>query len=245
MECGQKTTVKRINLREGWNDFWSRVYGFYGVFPRTLRDLTIRPGHATREFLNGNRVKYYGPVGYFFFLISLYLLVMSMLGITAEEIGKATVGALAKPGSSQDQFNSNLFNWMTENQRIGAFLMIPFYALGAKMFFRRERLNFLEHSVLIFYTQGHVQWLSIFGLFSFVLVGYFPSFYFLLILQVLYYAYACVQLYQTYRPWAAFMRGVLVNLFFFGFFIILTTVAIIIAFIVNPELMEQLRPSNN
>lgn len=79
--CGQRTHVKRISLREGWNDFWARVYGFDGMFPNTLRDLTLRPGVAARIFISGNRVKYYGPVGYFFLMITVFLLLLDLLNI--------------------------------------------------------------------------------------------------------------------------------------------------------------------
>jgi Protein of unknown function (DUF3667) len=77
--CGQRMTVKRITFREGWNDFWARIYGFDGMFPNTLRDLTVRPGKASQLVIDGNRVKYYGPVGYFFLMITLLCLVGSLL----------------------------------------------------------------------------------------------------------------------------------------------------------------------
>lgn len=244
-QCGQKANVKRITWREGWNDFWARIYGFDGMFPRTLRDLTIRPGHATREFLNGNRVKYYGPVGYFFFIISLYVLVMSMLEIDPHEVIRAMGADYTKPGTGQAQFNSQMVTWMNNNQRLVSFLMIPFYVLGAKLFFRREKLNYLEHSVLIFYTQGHLQWFSILSLCSLAWLGLFPGFFYFVSLQFVYYSIACVQLYRSYRPWSAFIRGLLVNLFFWIVFMLAISIAIGIAVASDPVLMEQIRPSNN
>lgn len=174
-ECGQKTAVKRINLREGWNDFWGRVYGFDGMLPRTLRDLTIRPGHATREFLKGNRVKYYGPVGYFFFVIGLYAIVMSILKIESQEVIRAMGLDFAKPGTAPEQFNRQMVPWINDNQRLISFLMIPFYVFGATLFFRREKLNYLEHSVLIFYTQGHLQLISISSLCTLAWFDIFPG----------------------------------------------------------------------
>jgi Protein of unknown function (DUF3667) len=240
--CGQRLGVKRITFREAWEDFWARTYGFDGMFPRTLRDLTLRPGYATRDFLNGNRTKYYGPIGYFFFVIGLYVLVMSILKINPVDLVKA-MGVTPKPGAGQEQFNSKMFSWINDNQRLAAFLMIPFYVLGAKIFFRKEKLNFLEHSVLVFYCQGHVQWLSILALFSFAWFELFPSFLFLIIPQVLLYSFACMQLYKAYRPLAAFMRGLLVNLFFWIFFVIIIVASLVIAMVLNPALLEQL-PAN-
>ena len=87
--CGQRAIVKRITFREGWNDFWARVYGSDGMFPNTLRDLTIRPGKASQLFINGNRTRYYGPVGYFFLMITLLYLVGSLLDVPITEFMKS------------------------------------------------------------------------------------------------------------------------------------------------------------
>src|SRR5882762_8751747 len=80
-QCGQRLDVKRLTFKEGWHDFWARIYGLDGMFPRTFRDLTLRPGYASKEFIRGNRAKYYGPVGYFFLMITLFLLLLSMIGL--------------------------------------------------------------------------------------------------------------------------------------------------------------------
>src|SRR5258705_13671611 len=104
--CGQRSGVKRITLREGWHDFLARVYGFDGMFPRTLRDLTLRPGFAAKEFIRGNRMKYYGPVGYFFLMITLFLLVIGFTGTELKDFMQQN-GALISPkmgGEGQQEF---------------------------------------------------------------------------------------------------------------------------------------------
>jgi hypothetical protein len=47
--CGQPNPPKKISIKNVWNDFVSRTYGFDGMFPRTIRDLTIRPGAAANR----------------------------------------------------------------------------------------------------------------------------------------------------------------------------------------------------
>src|SRR6187397_2984313 len=83
--CGQSNPPKRLNLKTLWFDFQSRVYGFDGMFPRTLKDLTLRPGAVTRSYISGNRVLYYGPVGYFFIMITVYLLLASLIDVDLSE----------------------------------------------------------------------------------------------------------------------------------------------------------------
>lgn len=245
--CGQRSNVKRITLREGWNDFWSRVYGFDGMFPRTLRDLTLRPGQAARTFINGNRVMYYGPVGYFFFMISLYLLVMSMLSIDPIELTREIASdlATAKPGSGQEKLNAGMAQWINDNQRLVSFIFIPIQVLWLWILFRKSALNFLEHSVMVLYTQGHIQWISIVFLFVFKFTGYFLDFSLLLLSQFVYFCFACVQLYDMYRPFGAIMRALLSQILYWITLMFVITIILTIVLAMNPELMEQIRPSNN
>jgi len=138
--CGQRTNVKRINLKEVWHDFWSRVYGFDGMFPRTLRDLTVQPGVVVQTYINRNRIKYYRPVGYFFFMISLCLLLFSIIDLDYMEYMKGMQSRLAG-----DQYQAKNFQkisrFVTDNIKIFAFLIIPFQALSAQyFFFKKERI---------------------------------------------------------------------------------------------------------
>src|SRR5436190_20549130 len=159
--CGQRTTVKRITLREGFNEFWSKVYGFDGVFFRTIRDLTIRPGLASKRFIQGNRIAYYGPVGYFFLMITVYLLVLSMLDYNILDFMKGTQESMQLQGS-RNKFTDIIQAYIAENIKLFIFLIIPVQAWCARyLFFRKNGYNFLENMVLPLYIVGHQQWLSI------------------------------------------------------------------------------------
>jgi hypothetical protein len=246
-ECGQRSNVKRITLREGWNDFWSRVYGFDGMFPRTLRDMTLRPGHASRTYIKGNRVMYYGPVGYFFLMITLYLLVMSILSIDPLELTREIASGVAtpKPGSGQDKFNTDMAQWINDNQRLVSFVFIPCQVLWLVFLFRKSALNFLEHSVMVLYLNGHFQWISIIFLFVFKFTGYFLDFSLLMLLQFVYFCFGCVQLYDMYKPFSAVVRAFFSYvLYWISLFLVITAVMVVVIAL-NPELVEQLRPSSN
>ena len=161
--CSQRTAVKRITFKEGWHDFWARIYGFDGMFPRTLRDLTIRPGVAATRFIGGNRVLYYGPVGYFFLMITLMLLVYDMMGISFLEVMKASGQVMVKTDTkNQEVFTQKIFQAISDNLKIFFFLFIPFQAFAARfVFFRKAGFNFMEHSILPFYVMGHDLWMNI------------------------------------------------------------------------------------
>jgi hypothetical protein len=246
--CGQRTSVKRITFREGWNDFWARIYGFDGMFPRTLRDLTIRPGKAAQLFMEGNRARYYGPVGYFFLMITLFLLVLSLLGINftdfTSSVGK--YGFIPERGKNQEVAFQLLIQFVSDNIKVISFVIIPLQAVGAKyIFFRKSKYNFLEHMVLPFYVQGHIYWTNII---SAVYFKFSHSFILNIVVAFFVYAYfpfAFTTLFTDQSKIKVFLKGLGVLIVGQLLMSILIVVIGFIALKINPELYELIKPSNN
>jgi Protein of unknown function (DUF3667). len=248
--CGQRTGVKRITFREGWNDFWARIYGFDGMFPRTLRDLSIRPGTATREFLRGNRTKYYGPVGYFFLMITLLYLVASLLGIDIIDFLRSATDngfqSAPKKGSGQEKVMENVLRIVSDNMKLVTFIYIPIQAFSTRyVFFRKSGFNYLEHTILPFYVQGHIYWLSIISLFYYSFTDYFIPNWVAVLISLLFASFAFMNFFTHQSRLKAFLKGVGVYVFSYFLFMILVVFGVILYFILNPEALEMIRPSNN
>jgi Protein of unknown function (DUF3667) len=247
--CAQRTEVKRITFREGWNDFWARVYGFDGMFPRTIHDLTIRPGKATRLFIEGNRAKYYGPVGYYFLMITLYLLVMSLLEISFHDYTKAMNKEMslptAKQNSGMETFMKVYTDWLNDNMKLFMFAMIPFFALQSKLFFRKSKLNFLEHCVMPFYVQGHLLWLSIFSLLIFKYTGSVAFVSFDVLFSILLFGVGAMQLFNYQNQFKAFVKGVFVYILGFLTFMLAFLIMLGVFMALNPEYIKMISPSQN
>lgn len=248
--CGQRSTVKRLSFREGWNDFWARIYGFDGMFPRTLRDLTIRPGVVSRNYLAGNRVKYYAPVGYFFFVITLLYLVASLLNVEMIEYLRASsdIGLQEppKPGSGQEKYMQYLLQKMSDNMKLLSFAIIPFQAFSARyIFFRKSGYNFIENMVLPFYMQGHTNWLNILSVILFSITGSFISPVFLGLLIVFYFCYGYAVFMNYQKFWKAFFKGLLLYIVSNVFFMIAVMAVMLVVIFTDQEVFEMLKPSNN
>lgn len=247
--CGQRLLVKRITFKEGWHDFWARIYGFDGMFPRTLRDLTLRPGFAAREFIRGNRVRYYGPVGYYFFIITLFLLLLSLIGMNYVDYLKAMQESI--PVDQQNsEFSDDTRSWVADNMKIVAFLIVPFIALSSRyIFFRKQGLNFLEHSVPVFYMLGHWYWVSMIEAMIFYYTGLTMGTTIQFILIALYVGFGYTSFVPDQPKWKAFLKGI--GTYFIGFIIMMTTaiiIGIIIAIIISifdPSALDSIRPSKN
>ncbi len=251
--CGQRIFVKRLTLREGWNDFWARIYGFDGMFPRTLRDLTIKPGLVSRDFLKGNRVKYYGPVGYFFFIITLMYLVASMLGVDLLDFFKnvgqdmnSITQQTPKKGSGQEQVMESVMRLISDNMKLFSFMIVPVQAFCARfIFFRKSGLNFIENMVLPLYTQGHVYWITICSIVIFSISDTFPPSSIQVGLTIFYtcYSYTSMFLYQSKLK--VFFKGFGIYLVTQILFVLIISIVLGVVLFLNPGLVEMIKPSNN
>jgi len=250
ISCGQRTNVKKLSLKEGWNDFWARIYGFDGMFPRTLRDLTIRPGTASRRFINGNRVAYYGPVGYFFLMITLLYLVASMLDINLVDFlknsGSSGLQNPPKPGSGQEKLMQSTFQLVSDNLKLISFIVIPIQAFCSRfLFFRQSNLNFTEHTVLPFYALGHLYWLSIASLFMYSLTGSFLPNWIQLVVAIAYFSYAYSDLFQYQSRLKTLAKGFGVYLTTQLLFALVAAILVILMIVFDTDVYEMAKPSNN
>ncbi len=248
--CGQRANVKRITFKEAWIDFWARIYGFDGMMPRTLRDLTLRPGVASRKYINGNRVSYYGPVGYFFLMITLLYLVAALLGINIVDFIKngADTGLQPAPkkGTGQEQFMQSTFQLVSDNLKLVSFIVIPIQAFASRfLFFRKSNLNFLEHMVLPFYGLGHLYWVSILSLLAFSISGSFIPNWIQVVIGILYFSYAYANLFQYQSRIKAFAKGFGVYIATQLIFVLLVAILVVILLLFNQEAFEMVKPSNN
>lgn len=239
-DCGQRNPPKPINLMTMYQDFQSRVYGFDGMFPRTIRDLTLRPGEVARTFIAGNRVKYVGPVGYFFIMVTSFIIVMNLLGIDFFEYGSANNPVSNMEGAERSEGLTRYFmDQVRNNMRIFNFAMVPVTAFVTMLFFRKSGLNYLENHVLVFYTLGHIEWFGIANL----LVYYFTGQSFVIIqglIIYLYFGYGCMTLFTHNKKWVAFIKGIFASLIAYLLFMLIFIVGMVVYMILNPELAKSL-----
>jgi hypothetical protein len=248
--CGQRANVKRLTLREGWIDFWARVYGFDGMFPRTLRDLTLRPGQASRIYINGDRVSYYGPVGYFFLMVTLMYLIASMLSVNIVDLLAANADTglqpAPKPGSGMDKVMQSMFQKISDNMKALSFIVIAIQAYCSRyLFFRKQKLNYIEHLVLPLYVQGHIYWLSMLSIVVFKVSGVFIPNSISLILTILYISYAYANFFKEQGVWKAFFKGLGLFITTQLIFTVVVAIVMVVVMFTDPEVFEMMRPSNN
>lgn len=247
--CGQKADVKRIDFKEGWLDFWSRVYGLDGMLPNTLRDLTQRPGAVTKAFIEGNRTKYYGPVGYFFIMISMVLIVISLLNIDVLDFlkdGNSLSPLHPKIKTNSEAFIGSIMRFVSDYVKFISFAIIPLQAFTSRyLVFRKSELNYVEHSVLPFYVQGHLYWLTILKVIDYKLFGNFIPHSIFVATSLFYFGYAYSNFIQYQPKWKSFFKGLMVFFTAQIMFMLIVGIILIILIWISPDFYEMIKPSNN
>ena len=136
--------------------------------------------------------------------------------------------------------------WIADNIRWVLFLAIPFQAFAARtILFRKSELNFVEHTVPLFYTTGHLFWLSMMMFAYRKVTGELPSVY-MTVLSPLYFGYMYSNFISYQSRVKAFVKGM--SVYIIGqFLFVLTMVVIVIVVVIllaliAPETLNKFRP---
>lgn len=244
--CGQRNPVNKINVANVWSDFVSRTYGFDGMFPRTLKDLTIRPGQVAREYIKGNRVKYYGPIGYFFLMLTLYLLLASLLEIDLVSFMMQTnpSNVEAQGGGGQEVVRQ-VTSWTIDNMRIVSFFIALLTVFFTWVLFKKSKYNFIETGAFVFFVTGHTMWPSILLLIAYKLSGFVLNSSYLLLLSIGFMIFGFVSFYTHTSKWRIILRGILVHILSYLTFTIIIMGLFIYKVSTDKEFYEKIKPSNN
>lgn len=236
--CGQRKNVMQLKWTTLADELNQRFIGLDNKFARTVRDLTVRPEAVVDAFIKGNRVRYVGPVGYYFVLITLYVLLLSILSIDVLEFYRPMNEAMMPGGHPEEASQAPVQKFMLTDMKLMSFLMMPFFILAVYLIFRNKKYNIIETSVNVFYIFAHPTLLYIAGLllYRFAGINLVLS---MVPVGILYLGYVCARFYAGNKVWL-FVKGVLtylLGMIFFGIFFAL--VGIVLAK-VNPDLAKSL-----
>ena len=79
--CGQPRHVPRITLGHLFHDMQSKLFGFDGKVANTFMGMLRHPGKVGREYMAGNRVKYSGPLSWYFLMFMVMLGMFPVFGV--------------------------------------------------------------------------------------------------------------------------------------------------------------------
>lgn len=157
-QCGQRADTHPINWHYIWHEIPHSIWHVDRGIAFSLRELTTRPGHSIREFLEGRRVNHYRPLALLLMLGALLLFVQHWLGVSFIKAGQEMFQGDTTDASARfKNFQNDLNAFIEHNQNLLYIFMIPFFAFGYWLMFRRQRYNYPEMLVVqTFITNFHL-----------------------------------------------------------------------------------------
>ncbi len=92
--CSQLNSNKQLSAKDFFREFINSIVVFDSRLRNTLKDLLFRPGIITRNYVNGQRLKYANPFRFFLSVSIIYFLINSFI-------------QFVQPNSEMDQLDLN------------------------------------------------------------------------------------------------------------------------------------------
>ena len=138
--CGESHRYARLELGAIVDEVLDGLLNLDTRFLRTVGELSVAPARVCREYIEGRRVRYIHPFKYAVATFTFAFLLMSAV--------------IQLQGIEQSELSTFQMRW---GQLIN-FLIMPALAGALWLLFwsREQRLNWVEHYVVVLYGFGHV-----------------------------------------------------------------------------------------
>ena len=212
--CGQRASVYKVTFRETFNDLTENMFAPDAPLPLTLKLLVINPGMLFREYLKGKRKKYYRPISFFILATLVYLFARWVIDF--DDYLEINIG------TKEDQIDLEIFaqarDYMFQNIKSMAFILVFTLALFMKLFFRRK-YSFPEFIAISFYLNGLYSLLATLNLFFIQYVNSKIQ-YLAIVVMCAYFIYAMIS-FLKYKPLINGMKSFLTYWLAYGAYIVI------------------------
>lgn len=150
-QCGQPATTHRLNFHFLWHDLQHGLFHMDKGVLYSLKELFIHPGHTIKEYIDGKRVGHFKPFSLLVVLATVYGLLKHLVLAKAE----FTASNLVINDVTIKSLDIQAINeWISHHDAIMSLIVIPFYAVGSYVAYRKQGLNFVEHLVVNAYLSS-------------------------------------------------------------------------------------------
>ena len=150
--CGQKTSVERINFANFLKELSSSVFQINKGLFYTLKELFVRPGDSIRDYLSGKRKYHFKPIAYAFTLSTIYFLLSKSL--EGQTYLDDALGGFLNYDSEIPSNQLATIKWLSKHFAYIMLTCLPFYAFATFIAFWGSGFNYLEHIILNAYIIG-------------------------------------------------------------------------------------------
>jgi hypothetical protein len=194
--CGQRG-IGKIEFLKLIRDSLVRFLDLDTGILHTIRDLSVRPGAVSREYVAGTRKVYANPLKYCFVVVTIYAIAVSVLNVNTDQA----------VGLTFDEEERKVYRIVNGVMPYLIFVMLLPVCWVQQRLFRSSGYTFAETYVFSLFTVGHMTWLTVLLAVSGLLET--PTGVAILSVgQLAYMVWAMTGFYQLTRP--PLLRGLLV-----------------------------------
>ena len=151
--CGQRNRHPRLDVKDLVRDAVGEILGIDTKIGRTVRDFTLRPGRAARDYVEGARARYVNPLKYLLFVVAAYFLLMALLDVRVTDLSPVRPQLSANPVAAE--LTLELQSTVHESMRSMIFAAPPILAWITGLLLGWRRWNFAECCSLWLFAMAH------------------------------------------------------------------------------------------
>ncbi|NHN25993.1 DUF3667 domain-containing protein [Flavobacterium jejuense] len=235
-ECGGKVIVNRITFKTISAEILDKFFNIDNKFYQTFLTLLKQPQEVINGYVEGKRVKYFNPISYFAFALTLsglYFYLIQKGFIDYSKMMEATVASY--DNETQKEMALKINSYIAEYSNVMAVLFIPVYVLFSKILFSKcKDYNWAEHFIINIYLYSEATIITtIVLLFSAINSKLIVTINMLMFLfQMFYFAYAFKKIFGLSRK-TLLLRTLFFILLIVGFFALLFIISIAIGILME------------
>lgn len=154
--CGQPKAV-RITFKELIRTIQMGLLEFRSPFLHTFKMLTIAPGKVCRDYVEGKRERYFNPIKYAFWSITVLVFIATLTNVSLSNLEVIQTDNLNSTESGK-QFRSTLQHVLDSSLFFLTFVNAFGFALMFRLFYRKRGFNVCELYILTLLPTAHVSW---------------------------------------------------------------------------------------
>jgi hypothetical protein len=136
--CGQRSGRARLTMHDISHDFLHAMFHVDQSIFALIKALAYRPGHVAREYVDGKRKKYFGPLGFLVLTVGMASFLILVTGVqwVTSDVANGPV------------------KFLQQHVNLVILMQLPLLAATCALLFWNQRLHYAEHLILVAYTSG-------------------------------------------------------------------------------------------
>ena len=156
--CGQRADTERLTIKRLWGQVFEAFTDLDRGFLHTLKVLTVAPGLAIKDYLDGKRSPMYNPFRFYILTAAALIIVTQLTGFDiiaqSQSVNNEAMGL--QTSARQATFQKDLARMMSENMQTLQLVFLPIIAWSTWIAFGRgSRRNYAEVLIYQCYTSGY------------------------------------------------------------------------------------------